>query len=417
MKLITWFAGLALVFAAHAAHAADPQSGRLDWPGRSVSDTIWTIDGSTVHLRYVLPLSEAGELALPGGARPDAGAVGQAVGAAVSVGSEGGDCPEIDQGEGVGQVYTLAMTPGFDRYEIIFACPSAARIRLHDGVLFDRAPGHVDYARVQVDGGPPALQVFTRGHETLALPPGRLPPGASLVRFAVEGALRFVEGAGLAIAAALLLLQRRWRDIGATAVALVGGYAASLAATLLGLAAPDEALAAALAATMVVFTAAGALAGFAAGAGGSRSFAVWSAALVALLIAAVAALAAVRSVPAGIATAGVLAFGAVALWLGSAGRAWRWLLFAPAAVFAFLDGLGAAGGLSPLRPPLASVAIMLTGYGLGAAGAGILLVGGAAAISRLFRRRFERAGSVLAELGGAILIGLGLFWFASWLQA
>ena len=98
---------------APAAHAQSRSPG--DNLSRNVSYSTWSVDGATVRLRFALPAAAARDLAAHGQPPLDTPAVAKAVLAAVSVTSAGGDCEAIDQGEGAGQVYTLALTPGLDR--------------------------------------------------------------------------------------------------------------------------------------------------------------------------------------------------------------------------------------------------------------------------------------------------------------
>ena len=139
----------------------------------SVSYSVWTIQGSSVHLRFILPRPVVPQLLGRGASSRDQAAIGAAVLDQVAVTSSGGDCPALDQGEGAGRIYTLALTPGVDRFEVIFECPQASGMVLHDGVLFGRAPGHVNYASVQVGAGRPAFELFTRDHQSVAIPPDR----------------------------------------------------------------------------------------------------------------------------------------------------------------------------------------------------------------------------------------------------
>lgn len=244
------------------AQATDVQAmARAAPAGHSVSYSVWAVDGSTVRLRFMLPTSEASGLASPGAPPPDVAAVSAAVGAQVSVTSSGGDCTEIDQGEGVGQVYTMALTPGLDRFEIIFACPTADGLVLHDGVLFDRARDQVNYASVQVGAERPALQMFTADHRSVALPAApRAPADASPTLLLMRG-LRGVFGQAdqLCVVAGLALMGRRWLDLGAVAGGLGLGYVGALAVALSGLASLDPIRGAAVMGLLPAVTGASAL--------------------------------------------------------------------------------------------------------------------------------------------------------------
>jgi hypothetical protein len=179
MRALNW---LALAAAAVAllltpgppARAAVVRTTGMQADPHHVTYSSWTVTGTTVRLRFMIPAAEA-RLLIPKGSRVDAGAVSKLVDNQVAVGSAGGDCPQVSQGEWAGNIYTLALTPGLYRFEVIFECPQADRLTFHDAVLFDRGPGHVNYARIQVNGGKPTLEMFTRDRQA----PPASPPRAS----------------------------------------------------------------------------------------------------------------------------------------------------------------------------------------------------------------------------------------------
>jgi len=386
-------------------------------PARDASYSFWTVDGSTVHLRFMLPTGEAASLAAPGAPPPGIAAVSTAVGEALAVTSGGDDCPAIDQGEGVGQVYTLALTPGMDRFEIVFACPQASGIVLHDRLLFDRVPGHVNYARVQVDGGPARLQLFTRAQQSFALPQtGQKLSDVGLQAFARMAAQAlFDHPQRIALIAGLLLLTRRRSDLGLIAGALGLGYLAAIAAAFGGFEVSDPVFALAVGGLLVALL--GATAVRLRGAGGGKTDLMAGAGLiavaaVALVVALIAALA-LHSLPIGLATAGFALFALAQVQIAGAEARFRWLAFAPASLFALLDGLAPAGELAVLQLPAARIAPFLAAYGLAAVLTATAMASAVMVAVWLGRRWLKPAGELGIEVGGAVLIGLGLFGFVS----
>ena len=404
-------AALMLASAPAGAEATTPDAAARPAAGRSVSYSVWNIDGASVRLRFMLPAAEARDLVAPGAPPPNMAAVAAAVAAKVGVSTPAGDCSVVNQGEWVGDVYTMALIPGLDRFEIIFDCPQAEKMVLRDQVLFDRAPTHVDYAQVQVTGGRTALLMFTRDHQTLALPasPAKL-PDAGMDRFAGQGFWQALYRADrLCVMAGLLLLARRWRDIGWIAGALGLGYLASLAASLGGLA--TSGVVDAAIGLLIVLLGVGGLKAHASGLPVSRPWRIGLAACTGLFVVLSLTAGLVRNGTAALAAAGLAVFGGAQIWIAGARPRLRWAAFAPAVVFGLLDGMGLPHELAVLQPPALQVAPLQVAYDIGAmTAAGALLAIGFAAVWLVSRRWKPTWGP---DVVSAALIGLGLFWFVS----
>ena len=399
-------AALALLTAPLAARAA---------PSRGVSYSSWAIDGSTVHLRFTLPSADARDLAPAGAGRMTAAAAAPMVAAQVAATSRGGDCPAIIQNEWVGKIYTLSPVPGLYRFEIIFACPDTQGIVLHDHVLFDRVPGHLNYAKVQVNGGRESLMVFSRQRQDMAPPPaGKAAPGAGPGLFAGHG-LRSTLGRldALCLIGGLLLLARRWRDLAAIAGALALGYAAALALALSGHALPDLELSGAAAGLLAAMLGASLIADRAAVAPSGLGWRIGLPAAAALLVAVVLAAAGLKGPAAGLTVAGLLVFAVAQAWIVGVEPRARPLVFAPAALFGLLDGMGQAADLSLLQLPAWRLAPALGGYDLGALAGATGLAALAMGVMWLARRPLRPMRGFASEFAAAGLVGLGLFWFVS----
>ena len=89
------------------------------------------------------------------------------------------------------------------------------------------------------------------------------------------------------------------------------------------------------------------------------------------------------------------------------------LAFAPAAMLACIDGLAPASDLALLHPPAAQLIPVLSGHDLGGFAAAMALAYAAMGLIWLAGRSLRTWRDIGSELGGAALIGLGLFWFVS----
>jgi hypothetical protein len=412
MRLAAWLAlGVAALglLAPRRAAAQVTQAA-----GHSISYSAWTIAGDTVRLRYILPTAQVMDLVAPGAPRPDPPAIAKAIAPQLAATSAKGNCEAVDQGVGVGAIFTMALTPGVNRFEIVFACPSAEGLVLSDHVLFGRRAEHVTYATVQVDASKPTVQMFTRDHQTLALPSaGQGLKDAGVVRFLQQGAGAILGHADrLCVIAGLLLLAMRWRDLGAIAAALALGYLASVVLAMTG-ATVDLSLASAAVGLLIAFLGAGALRLAARETAAPKGWRIAALAGAGLIVVA-GLVAAARAGPWTVwMSAGLLLFGAVQIWAVGGEPRLRWLALAPAALFGFLDGADLAGDLSVLQPRPLQLAPLLLGYDLGAVAAGVALIAGAMALLWLVRRRVRPARAVAIDLGGAALVGMGVFWFVS----
>ncbi len=133
-----------------------------------------------------------------------------------------------------------------------------------------------------------------------------------------------------------------------------------------------------------------------------------------LIFAAVAAMAAMRGPASALAVGGLAVFGAAQVWAAGAEPRLRWMALAPAALFALVDGVLPAQDLAMLKTPAGQAAPRLLAYDVGAMALATLLVAIAVAVLWLAARRIAAAKRLVAiDLGGALLIGLGLFWFVS----
>jgi len=392
---------------ATAASATETASG-------NVSYSTWEIEGATVRVRVTIPTSAARKLVAANAPPPSLATVALAVSQGMGVTTSAGDCEAVDQGEGVGQIYTLALTPGLDRFEVVFACPQANGLVLKDSVLFDRDPGHIDFAQVRVGSARSVLQAFTRDRQSIALPapPGELHDVDPAI-FARLAAIRLATSLGaLGIIVGSVLLSRRWLDLAWLAASLTVGYLISGTVALTGLAALDQAIAEAMLGLLGASLGLGVLAVAVSETTSERrlrwgAYVGFGAVLVGLIVAA-----AFKAPTAALATAGLAIFGLGAI-RASREPGLGLLAFAPAAMLACINGLAPASDLILLHPPAAQLAPILAGHDLGGFAATMTVAGATMGLIWLAGRRLRNWRNIASEIAGAALIGLGLFWFVS----
>jgi len=393
---------------ATAANAPETASGH-------VSYSTWEIDGGTARVQVTIPTGAARQLVAANAPPPSLATVALAVSQGMGVTTSAGDCEAIDQGEGVGQIYTLALTPGLDRFEIVFACPQASGLVLKDSVLFDRDPGHIDFAQVRVGSARTGLQALTPERQSIALPAaaaGEL-HDVDPATFARLAAIHLATSFGaLGIIVGSVLLSRRWLDLAWFAASLTVGYVVSVAVALTGLVSLDQGIAEAMVGLMTASLGLGALA-VAAGETTRERRVRWSAylglgvVLVGLIVAA-----AFKAPAAALATAGLAIFSLGAI-RASREPGLGVLAFAPAAMLACINGLAPASDLILLHPPAAQLAPILAGHDLGGFAVAMTVAVAAMGLIWLAGRRLRNWRNIGSELSGAALIGLGLFWFVS----
>jgi hypothetical protein len=409
----------AMLFAAPALAA--PVAPAVDLPAqvaRTVSYTSWNVEGDVVRLRFSLP-HDARRALQAKGARPlDVTDISNAVLGGVGVSSRGGDCDAIDQGEGVGQVYPLAMNPTLDRFEIVFQCPVAQGIVLHDHVLFDKAREHIDFAQVAIGTGRPRLETFTREHQDVRAQPSPFLADPSTHAVVLRSAQSlFLDPLRLCALIAMVLTIGRWRYTLKVGAAVLIGYCAALAAAAAGFEAPDIRLDRGLEDLITLAIALGAVLSRGQGLMAANGWRRASIGLGILIGAGVLALAVPKGAPAILAVAGA-AIVTIVQALATRGGDWRprvQLLLV--GFLAALDGLSQTTLLSPLNARFGMAAPVLAEMTFGAACAICLTLAAAQAARWITRGRLAAFRTGSGELIAAGVAGAGLFWFASQLYS
>src|SRR6185312_8101103 len=231
LGLAGWVACAARPLSVHAAEAG-------------VSYSTWIVSGDTVMLRFVLPAAEANRLA--GSAIPvlTVSKLGDYLLEHTAVTASGRDCPAIDQGYDLGRVAPVRVGAELYGFEIVFRCSAPIRsLVLENRALFDRVPGHVDFARIEA-GRRFTDQLFTAGRQRVRIPNISDAPAASLGAYVRLGIGHVLRDAGRLcfLTVALLVVMHRPRRILLIIAGLVGGYAVALAADAGGLVVSNRAL-------------------------------------------------------------------------------------------------------------------------------------------------------------------------------
>jgi hypothetical protein len=226
---------------------------------RSVSHSVWSIAQDRVTLRYVLPVTEARQL-VPGALLPATEQVAGEVLGGVGVMASGSACTAIDQGYDIGRINTLSVGAELYGFEVIFQCPSAVDFVLKNGVFFNRRPGHIDFARIELNGLA-TQQLFSAERQLLKIPSTGAVPASSAVAYLRLGISHIMHSLdGLCFLAGLLMLARTRKSLMSVIFGLLLGYFLSWLACAGGYSIPDLPAAASMIGFLVVCIAAQAVA-------------------------------------------------------------------------------------------------------------------------------------------------------------
>jgi hypothetical protein len=376
---------------------------------RSVSQSTWSVSGRDVQVRVILPTSEARYLVPAGWPRLSTEAVAKYVLNHVSVQADGGPCPAVDQGFDIGLIDPLSVADNLYGFEILFKCTASTGIVLHNALLFDVAPQHVDFARIESSSGSFVPQLFTAAYQRLRIPEHATVPAAGFGRYLRAGFLHISRSLDrICFLLGLLLIAHRGREKLCILGGLSLGYAAAVALALGGwVVARMNALEAWLG-FMVALTAALILAQQLRR---SRSLAMTVAGI--LLALAIAALC-VGNLQAALLLlgAGIFAAALLPIAVEFSARPLLWLL--PTTLFGFLDGFVLPADLAVLRLAPQERASGLLAFSTGAVLADALLIGAFLGAAGLLRRHELTAPRALAqELATGTLAALGSFWLMS----
>lgn len=400
---------IVLLPTAGAVSAASALPGTQAWAAApllraNVSYSIWTVTGGEVVLRFLVPAWEA-DAAL--GRAPfliTQQRLGNYLLEHTAVTASGRMCLPEDQGYDLGRVDPVSVGAKLYGFEIFFRCPIATGLVLTDSALFDRLPGHVNFARVAVNGRF-RQELFSAGKAQLHLPDaGTLRP-AAIGRYVSLG-LRYVfqHLDWICFLVGFVTLLAVGRDPLWLAAGLAIGLLLSMVAALCGCVAPrSPALLEAFVGFLVTLPVARHV-----GMSMERRGLAVCAAMAVLFVLSVAALFLHRSEAAILlAGAGPLAGGMLAL---AGGRLERlvWLL-GPATLFGLIEGFALAQALQPLRLTPADRLPMLSGFDLGVLLSEVAVLLCAAGLSGGLRQKGSVwQVAVATDIVAAIVGGLGI---------
>lgn len=399
MKLL-WALVCFLFVSAHPAFAET----------RSIAYATWNVVDGNVRVLYSVPTGELTNLAMPGMPVLTTKQVADYVLSHLGVSRQGKVCPVVDQGEEIGNINTLALIPGYLRFEIVFQCPDNAGLTLSDTAFADRTENHFDFARVQVNNRGFFQHVFTAREPRLNLS-NALSGGQSdsMLRYAVFGLSHVFRSLdSLCLGLALVFIARRRRDFVIALGALFAGYALAAILSPFDLVAPRFG------------TGHGLLILIAAATGIALSLPDPRKATVALgsgaLVVAASALA-LHGFAAGYAVLGLMLIGISSLFNPRFESRRAAFIAMIAFVFAFLDGFVLTADVAYLSIPVPQLALMVSGFNAGALLAGIAIP--LCLVIAWFllpaARRFFSSGNFVSDLAGSVFAAFGTFWFGSWL--
>jgi hypothetical protein len=373
---------------------------------RSVSASTWVVAQDRVILRFVLPVEEARRLS-PSNLPPSTEQVARYVLERVSVSAAGSACAALDQGYDIGRIDTLSVGEGLYGFEIVFQCPGPEDLVLHNAVLFDIVPQHINFARIEQNGSI-TLQLFTSRSEVLRLRRnGTAAPAGEYIRLGVSHIGHSLDR--ICFLAGLMVLLANRRDWLTMASGMLLGYSAASAVAAAGYLIPNMAAAEAALGFLVAFVAAQAIA--------------WEVGRPRLVAGIVGCAMLLMGAGALLLRGGQIAWLAVGLGLFAASLVWNSdqrrlsLLLLPAA-FGFFDGLVPAGDYSRLQ-----LWHQLSLSGLSAFNAGSLLADAVfiglflTSLAALRRFKFNVAGAIVRDLALTVFAGLGTFWMLTRLYA
>ncbi len=399
MKLLWAIACLAFL----AVHPAFAET-------RSTGYAIWNVQDGNVRVLYSVPAAEVPNLAAPGTPVPTTKQVADYVLAHLAVVRQGRMCPVADQGEDIGKINTLALIPGYLRFEIVFQCQDDAGLTLSDTAFADRIGNHVDFARVQVNDGGFFQHAFTAGEPRLSLT--NAPRGGQsdsmlrLTRFGLSHIFQSLDG--LCLMLALLFIARRRLDYIVAVGALFAGYTLAVGLSPFGLIAPRFGTAHGLLILVAAVT------GIALSLPDPRKGAA-ALGITGLVVAAAAV--ALQGFAAAWVVLGTMLIGISALFNPFTESRRPLFLAIIAFLFSFLDGFVLSSDLAYLRLPGAQLTPMVLGFNLGSFAGAIAIPACLVAAWYLspVARRLIATRAIISDLAGSVLTGCGVFWFGLWL--
>jgi hypothetical protein len=292
-------------------------------------------------------------------------------------------------------------------------CASRGPLAIESTAFFDVRPQHVHLARIRQGEGPAVEQLLVRDRPRITLPPtesAQATTGSGLLDYVKLGIGHIFTGADhLCFLLALLLIGATLREVAMVVTGFTAAHSLTLALGVLGVVRPASAAVEALIGLSIVVVA---LENFLETTGDATRRLVRGGLALLLAGASAGALVGRFAVPA-LALAGVGIFSLCYFeLLARAERParLRWLV---AFVFGLVHGFGFAGVLAETALPAGRMAQALLGFNLGVEIGQLSIVATLWPLYRLLLARLPDARSAVIQLGSAVVLAAGLFWFLS----
>jgi hypothetical protein len=371
---------------------------------KSTSYSNWRIEASSVRLTVTIPLVETARLNQPGETQPSNARVEEYLSRRLSVTDGGKSCPPA------AATKSLTATAQFRRFEMVFQCPTAARMALHSAIFVDLVPSHVSLAQIQAPDGRIIQQVFTKDSQAIEIS-GKEQSlrDAGFMQYVQMGIMHIFTGVDhMSFLLGLVLISRRLRDLVFVITGFTIGHSATLALAVTGLIRPHAEYIDALVALTIAMVGAENIA-----VATHRPLAVAAATGGVLILMAAGSFLGLGGLPS-LLLLGAGLFASNYLMLSGQLRDAARLRIVVTVVFGLIHGFGFAADLLELRLPSAQLFSILLGFNLGVeVGQLTLVLAVLGLVALLVRARLALPRPIVVDLLSAGLVGLGVYWFVS----
>ena len=369
---------------------------------KSETQSIWRIQGPTIHVSFTVPDIEARRLSKDN-TIPDNAIVAAYLGDHVSVLHGETACPRDN-------VRPVSASPSFKRFELDFHCPDANGISLSSSAFFELVPTHVTYAQIIPEDGRFISQLFTDQQRTLDLSSASGVSelqDASFFEYILLGMDHIFTGYDhQAFILALILLSGRVRDIIFVGTGFTLGHSISLSLAVTGALRPHAEFIDAVIALTIAMVAAENMAH---ASHRERSFALAIAGILGFFV--VAHFFGLDRMPLPL-LIGIGIFAVCYMMLSRHIKDAARLRLVVTLVFGTIHGFSFANSLIEMRLPAGRVAELLIGFNMGVELGQLSVVAVILTIVALLAKvKLTLPRPLVVDVASAALVGLGFFWF------
>jgi len=371
---------------------------------RSESHSVWEVEGDKVDLVITFPVIEAQALAHDG-RPPTDDDLRRYLSERLYPLAAGQRCALMPP------IEALSAVTGFRKFDLTFRCTGGGPLQIHSGAFSDLTPSHTNFAQIQnaatgdfteelITGDRPTVSVAGEG--------GGLQQ-ASFADFVGMGVMHIFTGVDhMAFLLGLVLISRRLKDLVFVVTGFTIGHSLTLALAVTGVLRPHAEYIDALVALTIALIGAENIA-----VATRRPGAVALIVLVALSAMVAARLAGIGTLPATLITGSALFAASYLMVSGSLQDAGR-LRMVITVVFGLIHGFGFAANLLEMQLPTGRISELLIGFNLGVEiGQMSLVLGVTLAAHLLSRLRLALPRAIVVEATSAVLIAVGVYWFAT----